>query len=80
MVVSVQPETVGELSFTKVTLGAEQLSKASVTTAIFGLAKVPLQPEISIEVGFEAVGKVVSIVRIKFCVTLMKFPHASVIL
>ena len=75
-----QPEIVGELSFTKVTLGEEQLSKASVTTALFGLAKVPLQPEISIEVGFEAVGKVVSIVRIKFCVTLMKFPHASVIL
>ena len=66
MVVSVQPEMVGELSFTKVTFGEEQLSKASVTTAIFGLAKVPLQPEISIEVGFEAVGKVVSMVRIKF--------------
>ena len=80
MVVSVQPETVGELSFTKVILGIEQLSKASVTTAIFGLAKVPLQPEISIEVGLEAVGNIVSMVRIKFCVTLIKFPHASVTL
>ncbi len=75
-----QPETVGELSFTKVTLGVEQLSKATVTTAIFGLAKVPLQPEISIEVGLEAVGNVVSMFRIKFCVTLMKFPHSSVTL
>ncbi len=75
-----QPETVGELSFTKVIFGVEQLSDASVTTAIFGLENVPLQPEISIEVGFEAVGKVVSMVRIKFCVTLIKFPHASVIL
>ena len=61
-----QPEIVGELSFTKVTLGEEQLSKASVTTAIFGSEKVPLQPEISIEVGLEAVGNVVSMVRIKF--------------
>jgi hypothetical protein len=76
----VQPETVGELSFTKVTLVVEQLSEASDTTAIFGGENVPLQPEISIEVGLEAVGNVVSIVRIKFCVTLMKFPHASVIL
>ena len=80
MVVSVHPETVGTLSFTNVTLGVEQLSEASVTTAIFGLENVPLQPEISIEVGFEAVGKVVSIVRIKFCVTLIKFPHSSVTL
>ena len=75
-----QPEMVGELSFTKVTFGEEQLSKASVTTAIFGLENVPLQPEISIELGLEAVGNVVSIVRIKFCVTLMKFPHLSVTL
>jgi hypothetical protein len=60
MVVSAQPETVGKLSFTKVTLDVEQLSKASATTAIFGGEKVPLQPEISIEVGFEAVGFVVS--------------------
>jgi len=80
MVVSVQPETVGKLSFTNETKGVEQLSKASVTTAIFGLENVPLQPEISIEFGFEAVGKVVSIVRIKFCETLMKFPHSSVTL
>ena len=80
MVVSVQPETVGELSFTKVTLGVEQLSDASVTTAIFGLENVPLQPEISIEVGLEAVGKVVSMFRIKFCVTFIKFPQVSVIL
>ena len=80
MVVSVQPETVGTLSFTKVTFGVEQLSEASVTTAVFGAENVPLQPEITIGFGFEAVGKVVSIVRIKFCVTLMKFPHASVTL
>ncbi|CAN1567041.1 hypothetical protein MCEGE10_02959 [Flavobacteriaceae bacterium] len=66
MVVSVQPIVVGELSFTKVIFGVEQLSKASVTTEIFGFSKVPLQPEISIFAGFEAVGKVVSIVRIKF--------------
>jgi len=79
-VVSVQPETFGKLSFTKVTIGVEQLSEASVTTAIFGLSNVPLQPEIMIEFGLEAVGKVVSIVRIKFCVTLMKFPQASVTL
>ena len=66
MVVSVHPEIVGKLSFTKVTFGVEQLSEASVTTAIFGLENVPLQPEISIEVGFEAVGIVVSMFRIKF--------------
>ena len=42
------------------------LSKASNTTAIFGFSNVPLQPEIEIVVGLEAVGKVVSIVRIKF--------------
>ncbi|CAN1566984.1 hypothetical protein MCEGE10_02956 [Flavobacteriaceae bacterium] len=66
MVVSVHPEIVGELSFTKVIFVVEQLSKASVTTAIFGFSNVPLQPEISIEFGLEAVGKVVSIVRIKF--------------
>jgi len=66
MVVSVQPETVGTLSFTKVTIGVEQLSKASVTIAIFGSENVPLQPKIAIGFGFEAVGKVVSIVRIKF--------------
>ena len=64
--VSVQPEIVGALSFTKVTFGVEQLSEASVTTALFGGEKVPLHPEISIEVGLEAVGNVVSIVRIKF--------------
>ena len=80
MVVSVHPETVGELSFTKVTLVVEQLSEASDTTAIFGAENVPLQPEISIEVGLEAVGKVVSMVLIKFCETLMKFPHSSVTL
>ena len=80
MVVSVQPEIVGALSFTKVIFGVEQLSEASVTTALFGLAKVPLQSEIVISIGFEAVGKVVSIVRIKFCVTFIKFPQASVIL
>ena len=66
MVVSVQPETVGKLSFTNVTFGVEQLSDASVTTALFGAEKVPLQPEISIGFGFEADGNVVSIVRIKF--------------
>ena len=66
MVVSVQPETIGELSFTKVTFGVAQLSDASVTTAIFGLENVPLQPEISIEFGLEAVGDVVSMFRIKF--------------
>jgi hypothetical protein len=66
MVVSVHPETVGKPSFTKVTFGIEQLSEASVTTALFGGKKVPLQPEISIEFGLEAVGKVVSIVRIRF--------------
>ena len=66
MVVSVQPETVGKLSFTKVTIGVEQLSEASVTTETAGFGKVPLQPEISIGFGLEAVGKVVSIVRIKF--------------
>ena len=66
MVVSVQPETVGKLSFTKVTFGVEQLSEASVTTETAGFGKVPLQPKISIGFGFEAVGKVVSIVRIKF--------------
>jgi len=75
-----QPETVGTLSFTKVTIGVEQLSKASVTTAIFGAENVPLQPEIAIGFGLEAVGKVVSIVRIKFCDTVMKFPQASVTL
>jgi len=80
MVVSIQPETVGKLSFTKVTIGAEQLSKASVTTALFGSENVPLQPKIVIGFGLEAVGNVVSIVRIKFCVMLMKFPHASVTL
>ena len=80
MVVSVQPETVGALSFTKVTTGVEQLSKASVITEIFGLAKVPLQPVIEMSAGFEAVGNVVSIVRIKFCDTVMKFPQASVTL
>ncbi|CAN1566965.1 hypothetical protein MCEGE10_02955 [Flavobacteriaceae bacterium] len=78
--VSVQPIMVGKLSFTKVTFGVEQLSKASNTTEIFGFSNVPLQPEISIEVGFEAVGKVVSMVRIKFCETVMKFPHSSVTL
>ena len=66
MVVSVQPETVGKLSFTNETLGVEQLSEASEITAIFGAEKVPLQPEISIELGLEAVGNVVSIVLIKF--------------
>jgi hypothetical protein len=80
MVVSVHPETVGTLSFTNVTFGVEQLSEASVTTVLFGAEKVPLQPEISIGFGFEAVGDVVSIVRIKFCVTLKKFPQASVTL
>ena len=80
MVVSVQPEIVGKLSFTKVTFGVEQLSEASVTTALFGTENVPLQPEIEIFAGLEAVGNVVSMVRIKFCVTLMKFPHASVTL
>ncbi|CAN1566946.1 hypothetical protein MCEGE10_02954 [Flavobacteriaceae bacterium] len=80
MVVSVQPETVGKLSFTKVIFGVEQLSETSETTAILGFANVPLQPEIEMSVGFEAVGKVVSIVRIKFCETVMKFPHASVTL
>ncbi len=80
MVVSEQPETVGELSFTKVTFGVEQLSKASVTTEIFGLANVPLQPVIEMSAGFEAVGKVMSMVRIKFCETLIKFPQASVTL
>ena len=64
--VSIQPETVGKLSFTKVTIGVEQLSEASVTTEIEGLGKVPLQPKIAIGFGLEAVGKVVSIVRIKF--------------
>ena len=78
--VSVQPETVGALSFTKVTFGVEQLSEASVTTALFGFANVPLQPEISIFAGLEAVGNVVSMVRIKFCVTLIKLPHSSVTL
>ena len=72
-----QPEIVGKLSFTKETKGAEQLSEASATTETAGLGKVPLQPEIEIFAGFEAVGSVESIVRIKFCVTLMKFPHAS---
>ncbi|CAN1567080.1 hypothetical protein MCEGE10_02961 [Flavobacteriaceae bacterium] len=57
---------VGELSFMKVTFGVEQLSRASVTTEISGFSKVPLQPEITIGFGLEAVGKVVSIVRIKF--------------
>ncbi|CAN1567462.1 hypothetical protein MCEGE10_02981 [Flavobacteriaceae bacterium] len=66
MVVSVHPETDGKLSFTKVIFGVEQLSKASNTTELFGFSKVPLQPEISIGFGLEAVGKVVSIVRIKF--------------
>ncbi|CAN1567022.1 hypothetical protein MCEGE10_02958 [Flavobacteriaceae bacterium] len=75
-----QPIVVGELSFTKVIFGVEQLSEASLTTAIFGFSKVPLQPEISIGFGLEAVGFVVSIVRIKFCETVMKFPHASVTL
>ena len=60
MVVSVQPEMVGELSFTKVTFGVEQLSEASVTTEISGFSNVPLQPEISIGFGLEAVGFVVS--------------------
>jgi len=80
MVVSVQPETVGTLSFTKVTIGIEQLSEASATAETAGFGNVPLQPEIVIEFGFEAVGKVVSIVRIKFCETVMKFPQASVTL
>ena len=80
MVVSVHPETVGKLSFTNETTGVEQLSKASVTTETAGLGKVPLQPEIEIFAGFEAVGSVESIVRIKFCVTVMKFPQASVTL
>ncbi len=66
IVVSVQPEIVGTLSFTNVIFGDEQLSAASVTTALFGAEKVPLQPEIEILAGFEAVGSVVSIVRIKF--------------
>jgi hypothetical protein len=66
MVVSVHPETVGTLSFTNVTFGDKQLSAASVTTALFGAEKGPLQPEIEIFSGFEAVGNVVSIVRIKF--------------
>jgi len=79
-VVSVQPETVGKLSFTNETIGVEQLSETSVTTAIFGSENVPLQPEISIGFGFEAVGKVVSMVRIKFCETVIKFPQASVTL
>jgi len=57
---------VGKLSFTKVTFGVEQLSEASVTTALFGSENVPLQPKIAIGFGFEAVGKLVSIVRIKF--------------
>ena len=64
MVVSVQPEMVGKLSFTKVIFGVEQLSETSVTTAIFGFSNEPLQPEISIEFGLEAVGLVVSIVRL----------------
>ena len=64
IVVSVQPEMVGKLSFTKVILGVEQLSAASVTTALFGAEKVPLQPEMSIGFGFEAVGLVVSILLI----------------
>ena len=79
-VVSVHPETVGKLSFTNEIIGVEQLSEASATTEISGFAKVPLQPEISIGFGLEAVGKVVSIVRIKFCETVMKFPQASVTL
>jgi len=66
MVVSMQPETVGTLSFTKVTIGVEQLSKASVTIEIFAFGNVPLQPKIAIGFGLEAVGKVVSIVRIRF--------------
>ena len=78
--VSVQPEIVGKLSFTKVTFGAEQLSEASATTETAGLGNVPLQPKIVIGFGFEAVGNVVSMIRIKFCVTLMKFPQASVTL
>ena len=75
-----QPETVGKLSFTNETFGVEQLSEASEITAIFGAEKVPLQPEISIELGLEAVGNVVSMVRIKFCVTFIKFPQSSVTL
>ncbi len=71
MVVSVHPETVGKLSLINETTGVEQSSDASVTTALFGGENIPLQPEISIEVGFEAVGNVVSMVRIKFCVTLI---------
>ena len=75
-----QPETIGKLSFTNETKGVEQLSEASVTTETVGLGKVPLQPKSEIFAGLEAVGKVVSIVRIKFCVTVMKFPQASVTL
>ena len=78
--VSVQPERVGKLSFTKETKGVEQLSEALVTAETAGLGKVPLQPVISIGFGLEAVGKVVSMVRIKFCVTFIKFPHVSVTL
>ena len=66
MVVSVQPETVGKLSFTNETKGVEQLSEASATTETAGFGNVPLHPKIEISAGLEAVGKVVSMVRIKF--------------
>ena len=75
-----QPETIGKLSFTNEIIGVEQLSEASATTETAGLGKVPLQPKIEIFAGLEAVGKVVSMVRIKFCVTVIKFPQVSVTL
>ena len=66
MVVSEQPFTIGALSLTKATVRLPQLSASSVTTATFGAGNLPLQPVKVMAIGLEAVGKVVSMVRIKF--------------
>jgi hypothetical protein len=66
MVVSEQPFTIGALSPTKATVGFPQLSASSITKSIFGAGNVPLHRVKVMAIGLEAVGKVVSMVLIKF--------------
>ena len=65
-VVSVQPTSEGAPLLTNATTGVPQLSASSVTTAMLGAGKVPLQPANIKGAGFDAVGGVLSRVLMRF--------------
>jgi hypothetical protein len=76
ILVSVQPDKLGVLSLTKVTVGVLQLSASSVTTAGSAAGNDPLQTVRLMEAGLLAVGATLSVTVITW-VKLLVFPQAS---